>query len=416
MVISGLGKRYRLGAAAQAFTYGSLRDTIARTWSRAQPPPPAEHIWALQDVSFEVGAGEVVGIVGANGAGKSTLLKILSRITWPTTGSVDLWGRVGSLLEVGTGFHPELTGRDNVFLNGAILGMRRDEIARRFDAIVDFSGIERFLDTPVKRYSSGMYVRLAFAVAAHLEPDILIVDEVLAVGDAEFQRKCLGKMESVVREGRTVLFVSHNMAAVKALCSRAILLRAGRVVCDGKVDDVVETYLQSGRAAAENTIVPDDAARSGTGEARIRRVSLVDRGDRPLRDVHLGQPFRVLLGLDVARPVEGLLAGVSISTLEGTPVASSFSTDGGKQPWTLGAGRHSIVVDLDTTLLPRKYSLDVFVTRLDGREIDFVTRVIDFDALPFAQTGTDTYPWVTVRGFVRPPASWQVYREGAVWN
>jgi lipopolysaccharide transport system ATP-binding protein len=261
-----------------------------------------------------------------------------------------------------------------------------------------------------------MYVRLAFAVAAHLEPDILIVDEVLAVGDAEFQRKCLGKMESVVREGRTVLFVSHNMAAVKSLCSRAILLQAGRVVQDGRVDDVVQAYLQSGRAAAENTVVPDSAARSGTGEARIRRVSLVDRADRPLKDLHLGQPFRVLLGLDVDRPVEGALAGVSISTLEGTPVASSFSTDGGQPLWTLSPGRHSIVVDLDATLLPRRYSLDVFVVRWDGREVDFVSRVVDFDALAFAETGTDTYPWVTVRGFVRPPASWRMDREGTVWN
>jgi lipopolysaccharide transport system ATP-binding protein len=281
---------------------------------------------------------------------------------------------------------------------------------------VDFSGVEKFLDTPVKRYSSGMYVRLAFAVAAHLEPDILIVDEVLAVGDAEFQRKCLGKMESVVREGRTVLFVSHNMAAVKALCGRAILLRGGRVVRDGNVDDVVETYLQSGRAAAEDRVVPDDAPRTGSGEARIRRVSLVDRKDQTLEDVHLGQPFRVILGVEVTSPVDGVLAGLSISTLEGTPVASSFSTDGGRAPWTLGVGRHSVVVDLDATLLPRRYSLDVFVARLDGREVDFVARVVDFDALPFAQSGTDTYPWVTVRGFVRPPASWRVDREGAVWN
>jgi lipopolysaccharide transport system ATP-binding protein len=415
IVISGLGKQYRLGAAGQAFSYGLLRDRLAQAFAGGAPAP-APQIWALQDVSFEVKTGEVVGIVGANGAGKSTLLKVLSRITRPTQGTVDLWGRVGSLLEVGTGFHPELTGRDNIFLNGAILGMRREEIARRFDAIVDFSGVERFLDTPVKRYSSGMYVRLAFAVAAHLEPDILIVDEVLAVGDAEFQRKCLGKMESVVREGRTVLFVSHNMAAVKALCSRAILLKGGRVVRDGNVDDVVETYLQSGRAAAEDRIVPDDAPRSGSGEARIRRISLVDREDRPLEDVHLGQPFRVILGVEVTKPLEGVLAGMSISTLEGTPVASSFSTDRGQPTWTLPAGRHSIVVDVEATLLPRRYSLDVFVARLDGREVDFVARVVDFDALPFAQSGTDTYPWVTVRGFLRPPASWRVDREGAVWN
>src|SRR5215831_7960902 len=224
--VDGLAKRYRLGELGGAFSYGSLRETLAtvaggfwRKFRRAAAPVDDDetprHIWALRDVSFAVAPGEVVGIIGRNGAGKSTLLKILSRITRPTEGRAEFRGRLGSLLEVGTGFHPELTGRDNIYLNGAILGMRRADIDQRFDAIVAFSEIGRFLDTPVKRYSSGMYIRLAFAVAAHLEPDILVVDEVLAVGDAAFQRKCIGRMQSVVGEGRTVLFVSHNMAAVK---------------------------------------------------------------------------------------------------------------------------------------------------------------------------------------------------------
>jgi lipopolysaccharide transport system ATP-binding protein len=226
-----------------------------------------ETFWAIQDVSFEIKKGEVVGIIGRNGAGKSTLLKILSRITVPTSGEADLYGRVGSLLEVGTGFHAELTGRENIYLNGQILGMRRREIARQFDEIVDFSGVEQFLDTPVKRYSSGMYVRLAFAVAAYLQSEILVVDEVLAVGDAEFQKKCLGKMKDVATGGRTVLFVSHNMQAVSVLCNRGVLLSAGRVAYDGNVEQAVDLYLQS--YAASNGATSDLDRRPGTGEYRF---------------------------------------------------------------------------------------------------------------------------------------------------
>ena len=251
----GLGKRYQLGHAAERERYVALRDVLARgaggvlrrtldmLRGRAVVPGDSiEEFWALRDVGFEVKRGEVLGIIGRNGAGKSTLLKILSRITEPSEGRVTIEGRVASLLEVGTGFHPELTGRENVYLNGAILGMTRAEIRRKFDEIVAFSEVERFLDTPVKRYSSGMYVRLAFAVAAHLEPEILVVDEVLAVGDIEFQRKCLGKMGEVSRrQGRTVLFVSHNMGAVVSLCGSAILLDAGRIVGAGDAEQVVQS-------------------------------------------------------------------------------------------------------------------------------------------------------------------------------
>ena len=252
--ISGLGKRYKIGA--QLERSNTLRDVIAN--AATAPFRRLKHagsstgrvatIWALRDVGFDVEPGQVVGIIGRNGAGKSTLLKILSRITEPTTGHVTVRGRVGSLLEVGTGFHPELTGRENVYLNGAILGMTRTEIRRSFDAIVEFSEIGQFLDTPVKRYSSGMYVRLAFAVAAHLEPEILVVDEVLSVGDAEFQKKCLKKMGDASRGGRTVLFVSHNMTAVRALCTRAVVLDGGRLVFDGTPMQAVAHYLGSSGA------------------------------------------------------------------------------------------------------------------------------------------------------------------------
>jgi lipopolysaccharide transport system ATP-binding protein len=258
-----LGKRYRL-RHQQREPYVTLRDAIVAAatsplaWlnRRAGGAGATDDFWALRDVSFEVAPGEVVGIIGRNGAGKSTLLKILSRIVEPTTGRVTLDGRVASLLEVGTGFHPELTGRENVFLNGAILGMTRQEIRRKFDSIVAFAEVERFLDTPVKRYSSGMYVRLAFAVAAHLEPDILVVDEVLAVGDAEFQKKSLGKMHEVSRGGRTVLFVSHNMAAVQALCSRAIWLERGEVAASGPASAVVAQYLQGAQSVDRDLTTP----------------------------------------------------------------------------------------------------------------------------------------------------------------
>jgi homopolymeric O-antigen transport system ATP-binding protein len=301
MAVERLGKKYRIQHQRQGQRYVALRDVIAQKFAaplrflRRNPPSalrplistPAsqEDFWALKDVSFEVKQGEVVGIIGRNGAGKSTLLKILSRITEPTEGRIRIRGRVASLLEVGTGFHPELTGRENIFLNGAILGMHRTEIKQKFDEIVAFAEVEKFLDTPVKRYSSGMYVRLAFAVAAHLEPEILIVDEVLAVGDAEFQKKCLGKMESVSRnEGRTVLFVSHNMGAVETLCKRGVLMQKGTLVFDGEVRHAISKYL----AALERPIHLDlekETDRSGNGRVRLRKVSLLTDGQRTLETV-----------------------------------------------------------------------------------------------------------------------------------
>jgi lipopolysaccharide transport system ATP-binding protein len=249
--VEGVGKQYRIGGQ-QKEEYPTLRDALAGAarsplrWARATGRPQTQKFWALSDVGFEVAPGEVVGIIGRNGAGKSTLLKILSRITEPTTGRIELYGRMSSLLEVGTGFHPELTGRENIFLNGAILGMKRAEIERKFDEIVAFAEIEKFIDTPVKHYSSGMYVRLAFAVAAHVDPDILIVDEVLAVGDMAFQKKCLNKMQDAGHQGRTVIFVSHNMPAITRLCQRAILLDGGKVLEDSSSHEVIGRYLRSG--------------------------------------------------------------------------------------------------------------------------------------------------------------------------
>ena len=283
--VEGLGKKYII-AQAKRERYATLRGAIAERgrvlWSRLSDVAhgraltstgATDQIWALKDVSFTVRRGEVLGIIGRNGAGKSTLLKIFSRITEPTEGRVEISGRVSSLLEVGTGFHPELTGRENVYLNGTILGMTRVEIRRKFDQIVDFAGVETFLDTPVKRYSTGMSVRLAFAVAAHLEPEILVVDEVLAVGDAEFQRKCLGKIGEVASAGRTVIFVSHQMSMIQALCRRCIALNLGRIVDDDQTEDVIMRYL-SAFSRPDAGDIPDDADRSGDGSLRLTAVRM----------------------------------------------------------------------------------------------------------------------------------------------
>jgi len=297
IAVRSLSKRYRIAVAGERVnTFG---EAVADRFRHPLRRVKREDFFALSDVNLQVTKGEAVGIVGRNGAGKSTLLKVLSRITAPTSGQVELYGHVGSLLEVGTGFHPELTGRENIFLNGAILGMKKAEIARQLDSIVEFSGVARFLETPVKRYSSGMYVRLAFAVAAHLNPDILIVDEVLSVGDAEFQKKCLGKMGEVTgQQGRTVLFVSHNAAAIKSLCQRGVYMRAGRVVVDGPVTEALGTYMTGEGFAADNAEpglfrVPTDTSRRGL----IQRLQIRDAEGRPTTGVGMGEGL--LIDIDV---------------------------------------------------------------------------------------------------------------------
>ena len=415
--IDGLGKRYELGANAGLFRYPALRDVLtdgaADLWRRLKEGGPsallsrAQTFWALRDVTFEVPRGQVVGVIGRNGAGKSTLLKILSRITRPTAGGADIFGRVGSLLEVGTGFHPDLTGRENIFLNGAILGMRQAEVKRNFDAIVDFSGIERFLDTPVKRYSSGMYVRLAFAVAAHLETEILFVDEVLAVGDAEFQRKCLDKMQNVVRDGRTIMFVSHNMAAIKTLCQRAILFEGGRVTQDGPVDSVVDHYLSAGRTVADDGVIPDSVPRTGTGEARLRRAVIATPSSPAASQVFLGEPFSVEMTFEVTRPIRDIVLSVGVSSLDGVRIATSYQTDGNRERWSFEPGMHRVVADFDMVLLPRRYTLDIAIIASSGNEIDFVQQALDFSALNVSRSGGDNFPWQTVHGYIRPQTTWR---------
>jgi lipopolysaccharide transport system ATP-binding protein len=315
----GLGKRYRVGQVATGFR---------RAHSRLRRQSTHDHMWALEDVTFDIAEGETVAVIGLNGAGKSTLLKLLAGITEPTAGYADVWGRAGALLEVGTGFHPELTGRENVFLNGAILGMSRAEVKRKFDQIVEFSGVERHVDTPVKWYSSGMYVRLAFAVAAHLEPELLIVDEVLAVGDAEFQKRCLGRMGEVARDGRTVLFVSHNMQAVRRLCERGLLLEHGHLAADGDLESVVRRYLasieapDSGRRRWE-----DPAERPGDEICRVVEVRVTDDEGKPSGSFFSRRPIHVVLELDLSRVDSSFIAGFDLGTTDGVVVFRSYTTD-----------------------------------------------------------------------------------------
>lgn len=327
----GLAKRYRLGEHQAA--YGTLRESLARAGRRMtgrEHRRETQEVWALRDVSFEVQQGEVLGIIGRNGAGKSTLLKILTRITFPTSGRVEVRGRVGSLLEVGTGFHPELTGRENVYLNGAILGMRRREIDQRYDAIVEFSGVERFIDTPVKRYSSGMYVRLAFAVAAHLEPEILLVDEVLAVGDAEFQRRCLGRMEELGSSGRTVIFVSHQLPAVAQLCDRAIQIDSGQVVGEGPAAEVIATYLHQTHSAGTELTWPEESA-PGDDLARIRAIRLVPHEGMPPGVVDVRRPVGIEMTFKVLREGKPVFPKIKVLDKEGAIAFNAMDTH---ERWT----------------------------------------------------------------------------------
>ena len=407
VIAEKVGKLYRLG---------NTQDTLARTLSdavlgmiRRRPTPDkrAQDLWALDDVSFEIADGEVVGIIGRNGAGKSTLLKLLSRLTEPTRGRITVEGKVGSLLEIGTGFHPELTGRENIYLNGTILGMSRSEVAHRFDEIVAFAEIDRFLDTPVKRYSSGMYVRLAFAVAAHLEPDILIVDEVLAVGDLAFQRKCLGRMGKVAEEGRTVLFVSHNMAAIKTLCTRALLIQGGKLVADGPVEDTVTKYLDATWPVSSDGSIPERDGGIGSGEALLRNVRVTNKAGEHIDYVHLGQPFRVTSLYEVLEELDEVVIEVGISTPDGTRIITALSTDSDRPTMTLAPGLQEITVELGATLLPHpQYVVDVAMHQRSGLTIDWIERATQFAALNVAELGGDSYPWASVRGYVRPDATW----------
>lgn len=375
--VENLGKKYLISHQGRE-PYTALRDVLAdgaRAFCRrmftpgtSQADAQAEEFWALKDVSFEVKQGDRIGIIGRNGAGKSTLLKILSRITEPTEGRVRIRGRVASLLEVGTGFHPELTGRENIFLNGAILGMHRVEIARKFDEIVAFAEIEKFLDTPVKRYSSGMYVRLAFAVAAHLEPEILIVDEVLAVGDAQFQKKCLGKMEDIsAKEGRTVLFVSHNMGAIARLCTGAVLLERGRMRLADFTKPVIQMYLDKAKKTtstwSRSTSIPVH------DEIVFESISIANK-DRKIAEVlPSNEPFSITLVVNATASLKGVQIAIRITNEQGIPILTTTNCDQAGKLQEISRGRYRYTVSLPASFLPPGYYTLIVASFVPGEKL-----------------------------------------------
>jgi lipopolysaccharide transport system ATP-binding protein len=410
--VEDVGKRYGLGTGVGGSLTQALDGAIRRPFRRHRAPVAEEEVtdfWALRNVSLEVRPGEIFGVIGRNGSGKSTLLKLLSQITLPTEGRIELRGRVGTLLEVGTGFHPELNGRENIFLNGAILGMKRTEIAARYAEITEFAGISpQFLETPVKRYSSGMYVRLAFAVAAHLEPEILLVDEVLAVGDTEFQRKCIGKMDDVAESGRTVVFISHNLSAVQKLCNRSVWLEHGRVVDTGLTQQVIASYLR--RVGPEQhggrAVIPADAERVGTGEARLLRAAMLDDRDEAIEELGLGQPCTFTMMFQISERLADAIVEVGVNSAEGVRAVTALSTDDGHPMMDLEPGVYEFSADIEVTLLPGDYSVDIGIHQADVLSYDFVERVLDFSSVNKPTGDVAKYPWPTTRGYVRPASRW----------
>ncbi|HLA96906.1 MAG TPA: ABC transporter ATP-binding protein [Anaerolineales bacterium] len=412
--VENLGKQYKIGA--QIDRYRTLRDSIvaAARWPtrllRGERTPADNYIWALNEVSFEVRKGEVLGVIGRNGAGKSTLLKILSRVTEPSRGFAEIHGRVGSLLEVGTGFHPELTGRENIALNGAILGMRRAEIERKFDEIVEFSGVEKFIDTPVKRYSSGMYLRLAFAVAAHLEPEILVVDEILAVGDAEFQRKCLGKMSDVAQEGRTVLFVSHNMSAILRLTKETIILEKGRLALRAPSAQAVDYYLTAGFAQTGERHWQVDEIPAGASPFRPIALRVRNPQGQVVDTLRSTEPATLEIEYCLETPIAGLRVGIYLMTGHGELIFTSFDTD---DPWRyeqLGvraAGRY-----LSRSTIPADFFNEGrYVVGINASAFRVRSYFQDENALSFTvdASGAPGMHWMEPRlGLIRPRLEWQI--------
>ncbi|HMN59735.1 MAG TPA: ABC transporter ATP-binding protein [Anaerolinea sp.] len=406
--VENLGKQYRLGTLNNQ-RYQTLRDALGSVFRRAEPAHNGR-IWALKEVSFEVEQGQVLGIVGRNGAGKSTLLKVLARVTDPTEGSGEIRGRVGSLLEVGTGFHPELTGRENILLNGAILGMRRSEIARKFDEIVEFSEVSQFIDTPVKRYSSGMYLRLAFAVAAHLEPEILVVDEVLAGGDAEVQRKCLGKMSDVAQQGRTVLFVSHNMSAILRLTQETLVIEKGRLKMRAPTPEAVDYYLsqgfsQEGQRTWDADEVPPEAA-----PFRPVAVRILGPAGSVTNTLRSTEPFQVEIEYELSAPVTGLRVGLYLMSMRGEYIFTSFDTDEDRRferypvrPAGRMISRCTIPAD---SLNEGRYAVGINASSFRVRRYFHDEQALNFTVDATGAPGTQ---WPEPRlGPVRPRLDWQI--------
>jgi len=407
--VQKLGKRFLLGQRAPYRRISELLVSLASAPFRGRvnhggSSGPA-HIWALKDVSFEVPRGKVLGIIGRNGAGKSTLLKILSQITEPTEGRVEIRGRVGSLLEVGTGFHPELTGRENIYLNGAILGMKRPEIRSRFDEIVAFAEIDQFLDTPVKHYSSGMYTRLAFAVAAHLEPEILIMDEVLAVGDFEFQKKCLNKMDDVAQAGRTVLFVSHNMPAILRLCHSTVLLKDGRVESIGQTEDVVDAYLSQNSSRSGEHLWSEGIANAGVTEFAFRGVRIRVE-DEISANPDVRKPFTVEVEFEIRERLPYCRVGFNIATANGIVIFATYDSDEEKYAGQRAAGRYVSRCEVPGHLLnPGHHVLSIAAGITNRKTLAVQDNVLKFDVLDTGAAGSELS--AKRQGVIRPKLNWE---------
>lgn len=424
--VENLSKIYRIGEIGTGTFYGDIK----RWWARQRGKPEAylkvnetdqdkredKAIWALKDVSFTVEEGAAVGIIGRNGAGKSTLLKILSQVTVPTSGVVKVKGRIASLLEVGTGFHPELTGRENIYLNGAIMGMNRMEVKRKFDEIVDFAGIGQFIDTPVKRYSSGMYVRLAFAVAAHLEPEILIVDEVLAVGDAQFQKKCLGKMDEAARGGRTVLFVSHNMSAVSRLCETVILLEKGQLAMQAASEDVISAYIFRGTTSKGSKKWAEGLSQPNVDEFSLTAVSILDANNQVTSSIDARKPFSVHIHYKIKKQLPYCRVGFAIHTESGEVVFESYDSDDIRYAGPRPAGDYSSCCVIPGNFLnTKKYFVSVYAGMPGIKYLAGVENVLTIDVENVGAVGSHL-PNARRNGMVRPQLEWEQKKNAAREN
>ena len=415
-----ISKQYRLGQLGT----GTISHDVNRWWHRVRGKEDpylkvgdtndrsaaggSEYVWSLKDISFDLKQGDVLGIIGKNGAGKSTLLKILSQVTTPTTGQVKVKGRIAALLEVGTGFHPDLSGRENIFLNGAILGMSKQEIKSKLDEIVDFSGVAKYLDTPVKRYSSGMMVRLGFAVAAHLEPEILIVDEVLAVGDAEFQKKCLGKMKDVAGEGRTVLFVSHNMPSIRALCSSVMILKNGQLVGVGGTNEMISKYLSADSQLLNNDqgIIPEHLSLYNTGEAKFKMLNVLNGRGIKKAEFSFKENLRIEFKLEVFKKIIDANISVFIVNSFGENIIMAVENEM-YTPLSLEKGMHSYSILFGERLMPGDYSIGLAISYFHtGSSIDYVESFGNFRIAKESEEKDMEYPWATVQGYILPKTTW----------
>jgi len=418
IIAENISKLYKLGVVGMSTLNDDFKRIVARLSGKEDPTlklgvenkrdtktdKSSEYVWALKDINFTIDRGDVVGIIGKNGAGKSTLLKILSRVTEPTTGALKYKGRLASLLEVGTGFHPELTGLENIYLNGAILGMKKAEIKSKLDEIIDFSGVSKYIDTPVKRYSSGMYVRLAFAVAAHLETEILVIDEVLAVGDHEFQEKCLGKMKDVANNGRTVIFVSHNMASMKALCKKGILMQKGSIQHQGAMSDVIQQYMLGVRSNKTSENQLKDFRTISSNSVKFSSIKLINQQENT-NIVFFKDKIKVELELEAFEKIGSVLLDCKIITIDGIEITHSMNQYH-DQKNILEEGKYKLGLELENDLQPGNYYLTFGIHRLDGYTLEYLENCLSIEVLSITKDESSGHYYDFKLGYLRVNSSW----------